>query len=142
MERKKRRDQGARPPGARCSQQKPVHKQRVCNMNQCVNQQMATAVHGEELAVDHVCNPCEWVPVSRMKGGQRPCEPRERNATVHHRVFLDVQIIIESDELMSDHLRINSKCDDCQADQNKQIKSSECYYVAKQHCASPCARGR
>jgi hypothetical protein len=54
VQRKKRRDQRARPAGARCSQQQPEEKQRVCRMNQCVNDQMTARKRAEELAIDHV----------------------------------------------------------------------------------------
>ena len=54
MQRKKRGDQRARPAGVCCSQQKPEDKQRVCHMNQRINQQVAACVHAEELAIDHV----------------------------------------------------------------------------------------
>ena len=76
MQRKKRRDQRARPSGVCCSQQKPEDKQRVCRMNQCVNEQMATCKRAEELAIDHMCDPCEWMPVPLVKSGKRPGESR------------------------------------------------------------------
>ena len=63
MQRKKRCDQRAGPAGACCSQQKPEDKQRVCHMDQGVNEQMATCVQAEELTVDHMRDPREWMPV-------------------------------------------------------------------------------
>src|SRR5438552_12001073 len=130
MKRKQRRDQRARPSGVCCPQQKPEDKQRVCHMNQCVYKQMATCVHAEELAVDHMCDPREWMPVCRVKSGERPSESRERNAAIHHWVLLDIRIVIESDELMPDHLRINLKCDYRQTDKDEEIGSPECCSVA------------
>src|SRR5437773_9531714 len=100
MQRKKRRDQCARPAGMCCSQQKPEDKQRVCRMNQCVNEQMATRKHTEEVAIDHMCDPSEWVPVPLGKSGKRPGESRERNAAIEHRVVLDIPIVIEIGEWM------------------------------------------
>src|SRR6201993_3610953 len=131
MQRKKRRDQRARPAGVRCSQQKPEEKQRVCRMNERVNEQMATRNHAEELAIDHMCDPSEWMPVRLVKSGERPGESRERNAAIHHRVFLDIRIVIQSDELMPDHLRVNPKCYYCQTEQHEKIQSLEC-------CSSAC----
>src|SRR6266404_2419278 len=86
MKRKKRRDQCARPSGVCCPQQKPEDKQGVCYMNQCVNQQMATCIHAEELAVDHMCDPREWMPVPLVKGGKGPGHSRESNAAIYHAV--------------------------------------------------------
>src|SRR5437762_3804057 len=107
MKRKKRRGQRARPSGVGCSKQKPEDKQRICYMNQCVNQQMATGIHAEELAIHHMCDPSEWMPVPLIKGAKGPGDSGECNAAIHHYVPLDIGIVIQSDELMSDYLRIN-----------------------------------
>src|SRR6266404_1397308 len=137
MKRKKRRDQRARPSGVCCSQQKPEDKERVCYMNQCVNQQMATCIHAEELAVDHMCDPREWMPVPLVKGGKGPGHSRECHAAIYHSVLLDIPIVIQSDELMPDHLRINRKCHYRQAEQDEQIGSPKCRRTAPRHSASP-----
>src|SRR5438128_6668678 len=75
---------------------------------------MAACKYTEELAVDHMRDPREWMPVSLMKGGQSPGEPPDRNAAIHHRVLFDVRKVIDSDEVMPDHLHINPKCGDGQ----------------------------
>src|ERR1700736_6730373 len=103
-------------------------------MNQCVNEQMATCIHAEELAVDHMCDPREWMPVCLMKGGERPGESRERNAAIHHWVLLDVPIVIESDELMADTWPINPKRHYRQTEQDEETGSPEC-------CSVPQRRG-
>src|ERR1700730_14195725 len=134
MKRKKRRDQRARTSGMCCCQQKPEDKQRVGDMNQGVNEEMATCVHAEELAVDHMCDPREWMPVCDVKSGERPSESRERNAAIHHWVLPDIRIVVESDELMPDHLRINPKRHYRQTEQDEEIGSPEC-------CTVPQRRG-
>src|SRR6266446_1720479 len=91
---------------------------------------MATCIHAEELAVDHMCDPRKWMPVCHVKSGERPCESRERNAAIHHWVLLDVLIVIESDELMADHLRINPKRHYRQTEQDEEIGSPECCSLA------------
>src|ERR1051326_754904 len=90
-----------------CSQEKPEEQHRVCRMNQCVNEQMAASKHPEQLAIDHVANPSQWMPVARVKGGKCPGNPRECNTAIHHWIVLDIGRVIESDEAMPDHLRIN-----------------------------------
>src|SRR6266481_732392 len=122
MKRKKRRDQRARPSGVGCSKQKPENKQRVCYMNQCVNHQMATCIHAKELPVDHMCDPREWMPVPLVKGGKGPGNSRECKAAIHHCVLLDIRIVIQSDELMPDHLRINRKRHYRQTEQDEKIR--------------------
>ena len=114
-----------------CSQEKPEDKQRVCRMNQCVNEQMATCKHAEELAIDHMCDPCEWMPVPRVKSGKRPGESRERNTAIHHWIFLDIRKVIDSDEAMPYQLRIDPKRYYRQTEQDEQVGSLEC-------CSSAC----
>ena len=125
MQRKKRCDQRARPAGVCCSQQKPEDKQCVCRMDQGVNEQMATCVQAEQLAVDHVCDPCERMPVYRIKRSERPAESREGNTAIHHWVVLDIHTVIERDELMSDHLRINGERHNSQGSGDEEIHSTE-----------------
>ena len=99
-------------------------------MNQRVNQKVTTCNHAEELAIDHMCDPREWMPVGLVKSGERPGESRERNAAIHHRVFLDIRIVIQSDELMPHHLRINPKCYYRQTEQDEEVGSLECCKAA------------
>ena len=68
---------------------------------------------------------------SRMKSGKRPGESRERNTAIHHRIFLDIRKVIQSDEVMPDHLRINPKRDYHKAEQDENVGSPEC-------CGSAC----
>src|SRR4029077_2350365 len=120
----------ARPAGARCSKQKPEEKQRVCRMNQCVNEQMASRKRAEQLAIDHMGNPCEWMPVPRVKGGKRPADSRERNTAIHHWIFLDIRGVIERDEAMPYQLRIDPKRHYRQTEQDEKVGSLECWNVA------------
>src|SRR3954463_12337397 len=143
MKRKKRRDQRARPAGLCCSEQKPENQQAVCRMNQCVNEQMATRKHAEELAIDHMCDPCEWMPVPRMKSGKRPGESRERNTAIYHWIVLDIRGVIERDEVMPYQLRIDPKRYQRQTDQDKNVSpleccSSVCVSLAFECCSSAC----
>src|SRR5262249_47090777 len=136
MKRKKRRDQRARPSGVGCTKQKPEDKQRICYMNQCVNQQMATGIYAEKLGVHHMCDPSEWMPFALVKRGKSPSESGECNAAIHHCVLLDIRIVIQSYELVPDHLRINRKCHYRQAEQDQQIGSPKCRSSAARNSAS------
>src|SRR5215831_13668329 len=82
---------------------------------------MAACIHAEDLVVDHMCDPCERVPIGLVKSGEGPGDSRHRNATIHHWVFHDISTVIESDELVPYHLRIDSKRDRRQAQQDEQI---------------------
>jgi len=86
---------------------------------------MATRKHTEELAIYHMCDPSEWMPVCFVKSGKRLGESRRRNAAIHHRVVLDIPIVIESEEVMPDHLRVNPKRHYRQTEQDEKIRSLE-----------------
>ena len=77
-----------------------------------------------------MCDPCEWMPVPRVKSGKRPGESRERNTAIHHWIFLDIRGVIESDEAMPYQLRINPKCYYRQTEHDEEIGSLECRNVA------------
>src|SRR5262245_5708955 len=91
---------------------------------------MATRNRAEELAIDHMRDPCEWMPVPRVKGGKRPGESLERNTAIHHWIFLDIRGVIERDEAMPDHLRIDPKRHYRQTEQDEKIGSVKCCSVA------------
>jgi hypothetical protein len=131
MQRKKRSDQCARPSGSSGAKKKPKQQQRVCRMNYGVNNQMAACVHAEELAVDHMRDPRERMPVCRVERGERPSESRERNTAIDHWIFADVRGVVERDELMPDHLCVNSECNCPQSEQDEEIRSLQSSNLAE-----------
>ena len=44
-----------------------------------------------------------------MKSRESPHESVEGHARAHHRIIPDVEIIVEVDELMADHLAVNAE---------------------------------
>src|SRR5436309_5794551 len=127
MQRKKRRDHRARPASVCCSQEKPEKKQRVRCMNHCVHEQMPTSNRAEELAVDHMCNPCEWMPIARVKSGKRPGESAEGNTAIHHWVPLDIRNVIDHDEAMPYQLLVDPKRHYRQTEQDDKVGSLKCH---------------
>jgi hypothetical protein len=99
-------------------------------MNQGVNQQVATCIHVEEVAIDHMGDPRKRMPVSLVKSRECPSESRKRNAAIHHWIILDIPTIIESDELVPNHLRINPKGHYREPEKNEEIGSPEWRRVA------------
>src|SRR5213593_2680593 len=91
---------------------------------------MATCNHAEELAIDHMCNPCEWMPIARVKSGKRPGESTERNTAIHHWVPLDIRNVIDHDEAMPYQLRVDPKRHYRQTEQDEKVGSLECCHVA------------
>src|SRR5881396_132618 len=76
------------------------------------------------------------MPVRRMKRGERPSKPGERNTAINHWIFLDICWVIESDELMPNHLRINRECNYGQTERDEEIGSPECCSVAEHDTSS------
>src|SRR5207244_59593 len=68
--------------------------------------------------------------VSDVKSRERPGESIERHAAVHHGVFRDIRRVIEMDEAMPDHLRINPKCHNRQTEQDDKVGALQPYDVA------------
>jgi hypothetical protein len=58
------------------------------------------------------------MPVCRVKRGERPRDSCAGNTAVHHWIFLDIRGVIQGDELMADHLRINRERHYRQAEQD------------------------
>jgi len=92
---------------------------------------MVPCVRAKELAIDHVRNPGERMPICRMKCGERPSKSRERNTAIHVWIFPDIRGVIESDELMPDYLGVNSKRHHRETEQDDEIGSLQTYIMAK-----------
>jgi len=58
------------------------------------------------------------MPVCHMKRGESPDKSRAGETAIHHRIFPDIRGVIESDELMPDHLRINPERDCAEGEQD------------------------
>src|SRR5581483_4855508 len=70
------------------------------------------------------------MPVPRMKSGKRPGESRHRHTAIHHWIVLDIRKVIQSDEVMPDHLRVDPKRYHRQTDQDEKVGSLECCNAA------------
>src|SRR5262249_22385589 len=106
-------------------------------MNQCVNEEMAGCERAEELAIDHMCDPRKWMPVLRVKSRKCPGEPRERNTAIYHWVLLDVRSVIDNDEAMPNHLRVDPKSHYRQTQQDENVGSVESCSVANLESSLP-----
>ncbi len=90
-------------------------------MDERVHEQVRAGVQPEELAVNHMRQPGERMPVGGVKGGEGPGNPFQRQAADDHRVVPDVEIVIEVDELMTDHLRVDRESGDRQRERNPEV---------------------
>ena len=78
-------------------------------MYQRVDQQMPTCIQAKDLAVQHVGKPCERMPVGGVKCRECPRDSRQRQSLVHDRVFTDIAIVIQDDELVAHHLGVHGE---------------------------------
>ncbi len=66
----------------------------------------------EELAVQHVRQPRERVPVAGVAGGEGPGEPRASEAGAHVGVAAHVVGVVVAHEAVAGHLRVHRECGD------------------------------
>src|SRR5439155_17774623 len=64
------------------------------------------------------------------KSRKRPCEAPERNPAIHHWIILDIRKVIQSDEVMPDHLRIDPERHYRQPEQDENVGSLQRCSVA------------
>ena len=69
------------------------------------------------------------MPICHMKCGERPGESREGNTAIHVWIFPDICGVIESDELMSDYLRVNPKRHHRETEQDDEVGSLQSYIL-------------
>ena len=72
-----------------------------------------------------------WIIARTFAQRSSPGESRERNTAIHHWVLLDIRKVVDSDEAMPDHLRINPKRHYRQTEQDEEVRSLECRSAAK-----------
>src|SRR4051794_35157467 len=90
---------------------------------------MATGVQTEQLAIEHVKEPRKWMPIRSMKGGKRPYYSRKGKPLRNDRILADVGIVIETDELVADHLGVNRDSRNCQHEHDPKIRSPRGHLV-------------
>src|SRR6267378_4288619 len=61
------------------------------------------------------------MPVLVVKGREGPGDPLQGQAAANHRVVRDVEIVIEVDELMTDHLPINRESGNGQGSRHQEL---------------------
>src|SRR3954464_9676957 len=83
-------------------------------MEEQIRQVMQARVISEHLAVQHMREPCQGMPVRRVKCTKRPALVRRRKSAENMRIGGDVNRIIEIQELESTHRPIETCGSQCQ----------------------------
>ena len=73
---------------------------------------MSTGVQPEQLAIEHMRNTRQRMPVSRMKMGKYSNHAIEREALDNARIPININVIIEIDEIVTERLT-KDQPDDC-----------------------------
>ena len=107
MQREERRDDRAPPSGSGDAFEEQEEEQAVRNMNERIDEQMPAGIETKELAIQHVRKPGQRVPVGGVKRGESPGNPGQREPARDDGIVPDVEVVIEVDELMTDHLPVN-----------------------------------
>jgi hypothetical protein len=76
-----------------------------------IREMMSAGIESKELAVEHVRNCRQWMPVSRVAVRERPNDSGQRQAAGYGRVFIDVNVIVEINEIVAERLPENQPRD-------------------------------
>src|SRR5438105_14252278 len=94
------------PSGASRLFEKKEKEQCISDMEDHIHEQVAACVQTEDLTVNHVSNPGDRMPVGSMKGRECPDQAVEGNAGVNHVIVANVDIVVQADKLVIDHLDV------------------------------------
>ncbi len=98
MHREQRCHHGARQLAARRAAQELEQEERGAEVEQQVGEVVAARIEAEELAVQHVRQKSERMPVGGDDGGESPAQARDGQPGLHHQVLGHVAGIVEIDE--------------------------------------------
>src|SRR5579864_2293692 len=74
------------------------HQHRVERMDGHIDDMKCARIQSKEADVDHVRQPCQWVPVRRVPSRQCPAKPGPRQARSYLRIVDNVRGIVPVDE--------------------------------------------
>ena len=81
-------------------------------MKEHIRKVMSTSVQPEKLAIEHMRNTRQRVPVSRMKMGKYSNYAIEGEALDDARILININVVIEIDEIVPERLS-KDQPDDC-----------------------------
>ena len=90
------------------NQEKQDRRRRV---EQDIGQMMAAGAQSVKLAVQHMGNPGQRMPVGGMDVGERPDDPLERQSPGDFRVIIHVIVVVVIDKVVPQRLPENGKRD-------------------------------
>ena len=90
-------------------------------MEKHVCEVMPTGVEPKQLAIEHMRNTRQGMPVSRMKMHKCPNYAIERDALAYARILIDINVVIEIDEIVPECFPKDQPgdCDQSEADMKR-----------------------
>jgi len=101
----------APPDGSGHSGQNQETEQRVGQVQENIGQMMSFGVETEKLAVDHMRQPGQGVPVGCSGSSEGPDDAIQGQTGLHVMVVRNVYVVIEANKIVLSHLPKNRKGD-------------------------------
>ena len=98
MQRKERGHQGAAPERARQALEQPEQQQAVDDVQQQTRDVVAAGPEPVNLAVQHVRQPRQRMPIAGVHTRERPLDASQRQASLDARVAADIVRVVKVDE--------------------------------------------
>jgi len=114
MQRKQGGHQRAAPERARHAPQQPEQQERIGNMQAHAHEMVPAGLEAKKLAIRHVRNPGQRVPVAGVAGGKSPNNIRPLQPALNLRVLGDVVRVVIVDEAMPRHRQKDRQGRQCQ----------------------------
>ena len=109
MDGKDGRDKGAPPKGPGHLPQHQKNQDHRRGVKEDIGQMMPGGMQSVQLAVEHVGNPSQRMPVIGMKMGERPDDSPEAQPVGNHRILINILVVIHLDEIEPQGLPENRK---------------------------------
>ncbi len=93
-------------------------------MKEHIRKVMPTGAEPEQLAIQHMRNTRQRMPVSRMKMGKCSNHAIDREALDDARIFININVVIEIDEIVPERLPKNQPDDGDQTETDKKRRDS------------------
>jgi len=102
-------DEGTAPGGTGHGLEDEEEEDRDGGVEEEIGQVVAAGVEPIELAIGHMRNPGERMPVEGPAMGESPADPLEAQSPVHLGVPGDVGVVVEIDEIVAEGLRVDQE---------------------------------
>ena len=104
MDSKDRSDKGAGPKGSGSRVQQRKQQQHHGRMQQHVDQMVPCRIESEQLAIQHVRNRCQRMPISRVRFSECRNDAARRYTRGDPWIVINISLVVVGDEIMTESL--------------------------------------